>query len=49
MNTAREGDSHSSQVSSAKIKVEGDVYTQVGLDNPFTETWRRVPPSELAK
>lgn len=37
------------QVSSAKIKVEGDVYTQVGLDNPFTETWRRVPPSDLAK
>lgn len=30
-------------VSSSKIKVEGDVFTKVGLDNPFTETWRRIP------
>jgi hypothetical protein len=35
------------RVSSAKIKIEGDLYTQVGLDNPFTETWRRVPPATL--
>jgi hypothetical protein len=25
-----------------KIKVEGDTYTQVGLDNPFTEVWKRL-------
>lgn len=37
------------RVSSAKIKIEGDVYTQVGLDNPFTETWRRVPSSPLPR
>jgi hypothetical protein len=24
-----------------KIKVEGDKYTQVGVDNPYTEVWRR--------
>lgn len=29
--------------SSSKIKVEGDVFAKVGLDNPFTETWRRIP------
>ena len=25
-----------------EIKVEGDTYTQVGLDNPYTEVWKRV-------
>ncbi len=25
-----------------KVTVEGDVYNQVGLDNNFTETWKRV-------
>jgi len=25
-----------------KVKVEGDIYNQVGLDNDFTETWKRV-------
>ncbi|MCX6952675.1 MAG: hypothetical protein NTV51_11000 [Verrucomicrobia bacterium] len=34
------------RVSSARIKIEGDVYTQVGLDNPFAETWRRVTPPQ---
>ena len=24
------------------IKVDGDTYTQVGLDNPYTEVWKRV-------
>jgi hypothetical protein len=24
-----------------KIKVEGDKYTQVGIDNPYTEIWKR--------
>ena len=24
------------------IKVEGDTYTQVGIDNEFTEVWKRV-------
>ncbi len=24
-----------------KIKVEGDKYTQVGIDNPYTEVWKR--------
>ena len=25
-----------------KIKVDGDTFTQTGLDNSFTETWKRV-------
>ncbi len=25
-----------------KIKVDGDTYNQVGQDNPWTETWKRV-------
>jgi hypothetical protein len=24
-----------------KIKVEGDKYTQVGIDNPYSEVWKR--------
>jgi hypothetical protein len=24
-----------------KIKVEGDTYTQIGVDNPFSEVWKR--------
>ena len=28
--------------SNFEIKVEGDTYTQVGLDNPYTEVWKRV-------
>jgi hypothetical protein len=36
-------------VSNSKIKVEGDIFSKVGLDNPFTETWRRVPASKLTK
>ena len=31
-------------VSNSKITVEGDSFTKVGLDNPFTETWRRISP-----
>lgn len=29
-------------VSSSKIRVNGDIFDKVGLDNPFTETWRRI-------
>jgi hypothetical protein len=25
-----------------KIEVEGDTYTEIGIDNPFTEIWKRV-------
>jgi hypothetical protein len=24
-----------------KVKVEGDTYTQIGIDNPYTEAWKR--------
>ncbi len=24
-----------------KIEVEGDTYTEIGIDNPFTEIWKR--------
>jgi hypothetical protein len=29
-------------VSHFKIDVQGDTYQQIGLDNPYTETWQRV-------
>jgi hypothetical protein len=29
-------------VSHFKISIAGDTYTQIGLDNPYTETWQRV-------
>jgi hypothetical protein len=29
-------------VSHFKINVQGDTYEQIGLDNPYTETWKRV-------
>ncbi len=29
-------------VSHFKINVQGDTYEQIGLDNPYTETWQRV-------
>ncbi len=28
--------------SNFEIKVDGDTYTQIGLDNPYTEVWKRV-------
>jgi Cu/Ag efflux protein CusF len=36
------GASRLNTVSNFQITVQGDTYTQVGLDNPFTETWERV-------
>jgi hypothetical protein len=24
-----------------KIKVEGDTFTQTGMDNPYTQVWKR--------
>jgi hypothetical protein len=29
-------------VSRFKVDVQGDTYQQIGLDNPYTETWQRV-------
>lgn len=28
--------------SNFEIKVDGDTYTQIGLDNPYSEVWKRV-------
>ncbi len=25
-----------------KIKIEGDTYTQIGIENPYSEVWKRV-------